>query len=241
MNAIASECSNTSNTGPLLGDHGTCPTSLKTEQLMAEAKAGDKSAINQLLGRHRSSLDRLVRMRLDKKIQNRVGVSDVVQDVLVEANRRLPRYLESPAMPFHLWIRQIAKDRMIDAYRRHRVSAKRSVDREQRMVVPRGYDQSSIHLASLLGDSKPTPAEAAIQKELARKVEASISLLDEKDSEIIIMRHYEHLTNQEISRLLDLSEPAASMRYLRAIRRLREVIQNPDSESQSIGDSINGT
>jgi RNA polymerase sigma-70 factor (ECF subfamily) len=225
-----------SKTGSMLGNNGVWPESPKTEQLMAEAKAGDKSAVNQLMDRHRNSLDRLIRMRLDKKIQNRIGVSDVVQDVLIEANRRLPRYLESPAMPFHLWVRQIARDRIIDAHRRHRVSAKRSVDREQRMVVPRGCDQSSIHLASLLGDSRLTPAAAAMQKEMARKVEASISLLDDKDSEIIVMRHYEHLTNQEISRLLDLSEPAASMRYLRAIRRLREVMQNSDPTIQSYAD-----
>lgn len=230
MNSINSAFSEANNSGSI-DNQGRWPASQKTDQLMADVKAGDKSAVNQLMDRHRNSLDRLVRMRLDKKIQNRIGVSDVVQDVLVEANRRLSRYLQSPVMPFHLWIRQIAKDRIIDAHRRHRVSAKRSVDREQRMVVPRGYDQSSLHLASLLGDSKLTPAEAAVQKEMARKVEASIALLDEKDSEIIIMRHYEHLTNQEISRLLDLSEPAASMRYLRAIRRLKEVIQNPNPPS----------
>ncbi|MGB1931085.1 MAG: sigma-70 family RNA polymerase sigma factor [Mariniblastus sp.] len=204
------------------------PQSPQTEQLIANAKAGDHSAVNQLMDRHRNSLNHLVRMRLDKKVQNRVDVSDVVQDVLVEANRRLQRYLETPVMPFHLWLRQIAKDRIIDAHRRHRVSAKRSVDREQQLFAPGGHDQSSIQLASLLGDSKITPAAAALQKELAKKIEHSISQLEERDSEIIIMRHYEHLTNQEISKILNLSEPAASMRYLRAIRRLRELMQTEE-------------
>lgn len=202
------------------------PEKIETQQLIAQAKEGDKSAVNLLMDRHRNSLRQLIRMRLDQKIQKRVDVSDVVQDVLVEANRRLQRYLADPMMPFHLWLRQIAKDRIIDAHRRHRVSAKRSVDREQQMVAPRGYDQSSIHLASLLGDSRLTPAAAALQKEMARKVEASISKLDEKDCEIIVMRHYEQLTNQEIGQLLELSEPAASMRYLRAIRRLKVVMQD---------------
>ena len=155
------------------------PEQPQTEQLIVQAKGGDASAINQLMDRHRNSLRQLVRMRLDRKIQKRIDVSDVVQDVLVEANRRLQRYLENPAMPFHLWLRQIAKDRIIDAHRRHRVSAKRSVDREQQLVAPRGYDQSSIQLASLLGDPKLTPAAAVLQKEMARKVEDSISLLDE--------------------------------------------------------------
>ena len=169
-------------------------------------------------------------MRLDQKIQRRIDVSDVVQDVLVEANRRLQRYLSDPIMPFHLWLRQIAKDRIIDAHRRHRVSAKRSVDREQQLAPPRGYDQSSVHLASLLGDDQLTPAAAAVQQELAQRVEETIAQLEERDCEIIVMRHYEHLSNQEIGEVLNLTEPAASMRYLRAIRRLKKLMteQLPD-------------
>ena len=201
------------------------PEKQQTEILLKQAVDGDDAAVNQLLDRHRNSLRQLIRMRLDQKIQKRIDVSDVLQDVLIEANRRLTRYLNDPVMPFHLWLRQIARDRIIDAHRRHRVSAKRSVDREQQMVAPRGYDQSSIHLASLLGDQQLTPAAAALQKEMARKVEAAISELDPKDCEIIVMRHYEHLTNQEISQALGLNEPAASMRYMRAIRRLKVILQ----------------
>jgi RNA polymerase sigma-70 factor (ECF subfamily) len=209
------------------------PEKIQTEQLIAQAKEGDTSAVNQLMDRHRNSLRQLIRMRLDHKIQKRLDVSDVVQDVLIEANRRLQRYLDEPLMPFHLWLRQIAKDRIIDAHRRHRVSAKRSVDREQQLVAPRGYDHSSIQLASILGDSNLTPEAAALQQEMARKVEASIAQLDEKDCEIIVMRHYEHLSNQEIGQILGLTEPAASMRYLRAIRRLKVVLQDGSQTSES--------
>lgn len=209
------------------------PEQQPTEELLAQAKHGDDTAVNQLMDRHRNSLRQLIRMRLDARIQNRIDVSDVVQDVLIEANRRLQRYMDNPIMPFHLWLRQIAKDRIIDAHRRHRVSAKRSVDREQGMVIPGGHDHSSIQLASLLGDGQLTPAAAALQKEMARKVEAAIARLDDKDCEIITMRHYEHLTNQEIGKLLDLTEPAASMRYLRAIKRLKLLMQDEDSSEDS--------
>ena len=204
---------------------------MKTEQLLAQAKDGDEGAINQLMDRHRNSLRQLIRMRLDHQIQRRVDVSDVVQDVLIEANRRLQRFLDNPIMPFHLWLRQIARDRIIDAHRRHRVSARRSVDREQRMSVPQGYDQSSLNLAAMIGDDRLTPAAAALQKEIASRIELSITKLDEKDSEIVIMRHYELLTNQEIAQALDLSEPAASMRYLRAVRRLKAIIQEDSNDS----------
>ncbi len=200
------------------------PTPNQTKTLLVQAKEGNQSAVNELMDQHRNSLRQLIRMRLDQKIQRRIDVSDVVQDVLVEANRRLQRYLNDPIMPFHLWLRQIAKDRIIDAHRRHRVSAKRSVDREQQLAPPRGYDQSSVHLASLLGDDQLTPAAAAVQQELAQKVEEAIAQLEERDCEIIVMRHYEHLSNQEIGEVLNLTEPAASMRYLRAIRRLKKLM-----------------
>ena len=209
------------------------PESLQTEELLAKAKDGDDLAVNQLMDRHRNSLRQLIRMRLDRKIQRRVDVSDVVQDVLVEANRRLGVYIENPVMPFHLWLRQIARDRIIDAHRRHRASARRSVDREQPVVSPQGCDESSFQLAALIGDEQLTPAAAALQKEIAARVEHAITLLDEKDSEIIIMRHYEMLSNQEIAQALELTEPAASMRYLRAIRRLKAAIQEISNQSST--------
>lgn len=202
------------------------PETGKTEELLAEARDGDASAVNRLLDRHRAAVHRMVQMRLDQKIQRRVDVSDVVQDVLVEANRRLQEYLQRPVMAFHLWIRQIARDRIIDAHRRHRASAKRSVDREQ-VLAPHGEDRSSILLAAELSDQRLTPAAAATQREMVRRVEQAIAQLGDHDCEIIAMRHYEQLSNQEIAQALNLTEPAAGMRYLRAIRRLRALLEEP--------------
>ena len=202
------------------------PDSPQTVELLAGAKAGDPIAIDRLLDRHRDSLRRMVGMRLDKQVTQRVDVSDVVQDVLVEASRRLKDYLENPAMAFHLWIRQIAKDRIIDAHRRHRVSAKRSVDREQSLAAKGVIDQSTMDLAGQLCDPQLTPAAAATQQELAVHVQSAIERLDDRNREIILMRHYEQLSNQEIAQVLNLSEPAASMRYLRALKRLRLLLDD---------------
>ena len=200
------------------------PEAEKTEELLAGAKRGDADAVNRLMDRHRDSLRRMVQLRLDHKIQRRIDVSDVVQDVLVEANRRLQDYVANPLMPFHLWLRHIAQDRIIDAHRRHRGSAKRSVDREQQLAVPGGDDHSTLDLAAQIYDRELTPAAAATQHEMVRCVEQAISQLEEHDYEVIIMRHYEHLTNQEIAQALGLTEPAASMRYLRAVRSLRGLL-----------------
>lgn len=207
------------------------PESEKTQELLLGVKEGDAEAVNRLLERHRDAVRRLVQMRLDAKVQRRVDVSDVVQEVFVEANRRLADYVAAgQPMAFHLWLRQIAKDRIIDAHRRHRASAKRSVDREQPMAVPAGQDRSSIELAAQIIDRELTPATAATQHEMAQRVEAAVAQLPDQDAEIIIMRHYEHLTNQEIAQALELTEPAASMRYLRAVRRLREMLAEPKSQ-----------
>ena len=109
------------------------PSQDQTQSLLNAARNGDAQAVNKLLEEHRGPVRRLVEMRLDRKVQQRIDVSDVVQDVLVEASGRLDRYLNDPVMAFHLWMRQIAWDRIIDTYRRHRVSAKRNMDRERPM------------------------------------------------------------------------------------------------------------
>lgn len=210
------------------------PESEKTEQLLADAKAGDALAVNRLMDRHRDSLRRMIQMRLDHKIQRRVDVSDVVQDVLVDAHRRLADYLANPSLSFHLWLRQIAQDRIIDAHRRHRGSGKRSVDREQVLAAPTGDEQSTKNLIAQLCDPEITPAAAAAQHEMTSIVERAISQLEEQDYEIIVMRHYEQLTNQDVAQALQLSEPAASMRYLRAMRKLRAILGGTDAtESHS--------
>ncbi len=209
------------------------PIDDQTETLLAGARAGDADAVNKLLEKHRRSVRRLVEMRLDRKVQQRVDVSDVVQDVMVEASGRLDKYLDDPVMAFHLWIRQIAWDRIIDTYRRHRVSAKRNMDREQPIAVPAGSDQSTMELAVQLRDPALTPATAATQREIAGKVESVIELLNEQDREIILMRHYEHLSNLEIAEVLKLNPPAASMRYLRALRRLRQLLAENQIEAPS--------
>ena len=207
------------------------PNDGQTETLLDAARAGDPDAVNRLLEKHRGPVRRLVQIRLDRKVQQRVDVSDVVQDVMIEASGRLAKYLDNPAMAFHLWLRQIAWDRIIDTYRRHRVSAKRNMDREQPMAMPGGADHSTIELAAQLCDPGLTPAAAATQREIVSKVEAVIELLGDQDREIILMRHYEHLSNLEIAEVLNLNPPAASMRYLRALRRLRELLEENEVDA----------
>ena len=195
-----------------------------TQELLADAGRGKPDAVNQLLERHRVALRKLIQLRLDRRIAQRVDASDVVQDVLLEANERLQEYLADPRMPFHLWLRHLAKDRMIDMHRRHRGAQRRSLDREQSLAAPKFGDCSSFDLAGQLVAGELTPAAASIRRELEQRFLTAIDQLDEDDRDIMLMRHFEQLGNSETAQALGLSTAAAGMRHLRALRKLRAIL-----------------
>ena len=204
------------------------PEGEKTLTLLAEIREGDRQALNVLIDRHRAAVRRLVNMRMDRAIAQRVDASDIVQDVMFEASRRLEQYIQNPAMPFHVWLRQLAKDRIIDMHRRHRVARKRSVDREQPVVSIGDDDASAADLAQLLYDAELTPAAASVRREIEQRFVEAVNLLDDADREIIMMRHFEHLTSADAAQALKLTSAAVGMRYLRAMRKLRDSLGDSD-------------
>lgn len=195
-----------------------------TMVLLDRARQGDGTAINGLLERHRAAIRRMIDQRMDRVVQRRVDASDIVQDVMIEANRRLGDYLANPTMPFQLWLRHMARDHLIDAHRRHRVAASRSLDREVSLTVADGQDHSQADLIGQLADRELTPAAAATWHELERRFAAAVEQLDEDDRRIVLLRHFEHLSTAEAAAALGLAKPAAGMRYLRAMRRLRVLL-----------------
>lgn len=209
------------------------PEGEQTRELLKGVTDGDSQAVNRLMDRHREAVRRMIQMRLDQAVARRVDASDVVQDVLMEASQRLKDYLANPVMPFHLWLRQLAKDRIIDMHRRHRAAQRRSVDREQNMSGLGNDEQSAADLAALLKDAELTPAAAALRREMEQRFLVALDQLEENDREIVVMRHFEHLGNSEVAEALGLSPPAAGMRYLRAIRRLRELLGSDDASMSS--------
>src|SRR5438067_13202656 len=158
----------------------------ETQQLLEQAKQGDAGAVERLLTAHREPLRKMIDLRLDPALAARVDASDVVQEVLIEAHRRLADYLRNPTMPFRLWLRHIAKDHMIDAHRRHRQAQRRSLDREQPIIPAALADHSSIELAGQLLDGEPTPASAAIREELKKRLDSAIAQLDDDDREVVL-------------------------------------------------------
>jgi RNA polymerase sigma-70 factor, ECF subfamily len=217
--------------GSVAYTHPMWPSPDSTRRLLDDAKTGDHAAVDRLLGEFREPLRKVIGLRLDPVLGRRVDASDIVQDVLIEANQRLTEYLKNPQMPFHLWLRHLAQDRIIDTHRRHRQAQRRSIDKERPIQPPAWADQSSVQLVAQLIDTEQTPASAAIQQELQRRLGDALTRLPDDDREVILMRHHEQLSNQEVAAALGLTEAAASMRYLRALRKLRAVLV-PDGEGK---------
>ena len=201
------------------------PDPQPTQVLLDRVRDGDDAAINGLLARHREAIKRMIDRRMDRVVQHRVDASDIAQDVMLEANRRLGDYLANPTMPFQLWLRHMARDRLIDAHRRHRVAANRSVDREVSLSAGGGDDRSAADVVAGIADRELTPAAAATWHELERRFAAAVEQLEDDDRQIVLLRHFEHLSTADAAAALGLSKPAAGMRYLRAMRRLRVLLE----------------
>jgi RNA polymerase sigma-70 factor (ECF subfamily) len=205
----------------------------ETQRLLDQVGLADPAAAEELWERHRPALRRMIGLRLGSALRRRVDASDIVQDVLLKASQRLRDYLRHPVMPFHLWLRQIARDQVIDAHRRHRAAGKRSLERE-RPLAGNGLsgafsDRSSLDLAAQLRDPGLTPAAQALRQELQARFSSALDELEDDEREVILLRHFEHLTNSETARILGLSEAAAGMRHLRALRRLRSILDRSPS------------
>lgn len=194
------------------------PDSEETVRLLDRAARDDPAAINDLLTRHRQAVCAFVASRLDPAVRARVDASDVAQEALAEVARRLPDYLARRPMPFHLWVRKTALERLLNA-RRDQRAACRDVGREA--VAP---DESSLALARSLVCRGPTPSQAVEVRELAERVAAAVAALPDIDREVLALRLADDLPYEEIGCLLDVEPAAARQRYGRALLRLQRAV-----------------
>jgi RNA polymerase sigma-70 factor (ECF subfamily) len=205
------------------------PTAPDTEELLQRSQAGDQQARAALLQRHRKQLRRMIALRLDRRLAARLDPSDIVQEVLAAADRRLDNYLRQRPLPFHPWLRQLAVDRLADAHRRHVQAKRRTVKRED--PEPIGLPCSSaLRLADRLLASGVCPSEAFRREELRERVRAALSSLAEADREVLVLRYLEQLSAKEVGAVLGVSEAAAKKRALRALQKLRALLEGDLSE-----------
>jgi RNA polymerase sigma-70 factor (ECF subfamily) len=162
---------------------------------------------------------------MDPRLRGRVDSEDIIQDAYLDASQRLSTYAAGPSMSFFLWLRFLAAQKLIDAQRYHLGTDKRAVTREvslQRGPMP---EASSASLAAQLLGRLTSPSLAAIRAELQIKVQEVLNSMDAIDREVLVLRHFEHLSNQETAELLDLSAAAASKRYITALKRLKAILK----------------
>jgi RNA polymerase sigma-70 factor (ECF subfamily) len=189
-----------------------------TRDLLDEVAQGDRQALEQLLTRHRPALRDFVDCHLDPAIRGRVDPSDVVQETHLEVVRRIDDYLAQRPMPFHLWLRKKAYDRVLNLRRDHR-RRRRSVDREVAWPA-----RSSLLLARPFLARGGSPSKQAETRELAVRVAAVVARLPEADREILLLRHAEEMSFDEIACLLDIEAATARKRFGRALIRLQKAL-----------------
>jgi RNA polymerase sigma-70 factor, ECF subfamily len=183
--------------------------------------ADDPAAMGQLFELHCERLRRMIRVRIDHRLQGRLDPSDVLQEVFLEFARALPAYTKSPEAPFYLWLRCIAGRKLRALHRRHLGTNKRDAGREISIHQGGFPEASSVLLADQLVGKLTTASQAFRRAEARATIQQALDEMDALDREVIALRHFEQLSNKETALVLDLSEAAASIRYMRALRRLK--------------------
>jgi RNA polymerase sigma-70 factor (ECF subfamily) len=218
-----------------------------TDTLLRKAGQGDQAAREQLLVRHQGRLRRMIAYRLDPRLTARVDPSDVVQEALADASRKLSDYLKRRPLPYYPWLRQLALERLLKLHRRHIQAQKRSVTREE-VGTPPLPDESALELAERLlpGESRAPgegslgrgldtgqPMARILREELRNRVQSALAKLGARDREVLVLRHLEQLSSREMAAVLETTEGALRVRHLRALRRFRNLLREPREEERS--------
>jgi RNA polymerase sigma-70 factor, ECF subfamily len=190
------------------------------EELLLRAAVGEQAALAALFDLHRERLLRMVRLRLDRRLMRRLDPNDVLQEAFIDMACELPRYTAKPDLPFFLWLRLVTAQRLMRLHREHLGAAMRDAGRE--VPLDPTPESSSILLAEGLVGHQTTPSQAAQRAERQAILQAALEAMEPIDREVIALRHFEGLTNNEVARILDLSKAAASNRYVRAMGRLQK-------------------
>src|SRR5262245_57049337 len=195
------------------------PDASETDDLLRRATAGDEQALAALFARYRDRLRAMVRLRLDRRLQGRLDPSDVVQEAYLDYARRFAEYAGNPTVPFYLWLRRLTGQRLIDLHRLHLGAQMR--DAAQEVSLYRGAlpQASSVSLAAQLLGRLTSASQAAIRAETQIRVQEALNSMNPIDREVLTLRHFEMLSNEETAQVLDLKKSAVSNRYIRALQR----------------------
>jgi RNA polymerase sigma-70 factor (ECF subfamily) len=184
---------------------------------------GDRQVLGELFQLHSPRLRRTLRFRLDRRLWRRISLDDVLQEAYLAASARIDHYLAKPEISLFVWLRQILEQTLIDVHRRHLLIQKRDARRDLSIDSPCSNDTSELIAERLISDLS-SPSQTVSREEVSRVVEEALGAIDPIDQEVLAMRHFEGLTNNEVAESLGVSAKAASMRYMRALDRLRRTL-----------------
>lgn len=193
-------------------------------ELLQRATGGDQEALRELFSRYRDRLKRMVHLRLSRRLQGRLDDSDVLQEAYLDISKKLDEYAKEPKLPFYLWLRHVTGLKLAELHRKHLGTHLRDADREVSLHRGGLPQADSVSLAAQLLGKKTTPSQAAIKAELRIHVQEALNSMDPIDREVLALKHFEQLSTSEIAEVLGLSKAGAGSRYLRAIKRLREIL-----------------
>lgn len=200
-------------------------TSEEIENLVDQVIRGDQRALGILFHHHRQRLWRIVNFRLDQRLLGRVDADDILQESYLAAEKRLEHFLHDSPESFFIWLRLIVNQTMIDVHRRHLGTQSRDASRERQVSGGWTPESTSFSLSHHLLGHLTSPTQAALRAELSTQLNVALETMGDLDREVLALRHFEELTNSETAKALNLSEQAASLRYVRALGRLRKVLE----------------
>jgi RNA polymerase sigma-70 factor (ECF subfamily) len=193
-------------------------------ELRRRIECGDEAALLELYTRHRTRLRRMVKLRLDRRLQGRLDPSDVLLEAYLDIARRAREYLADPAMPVFLWLRWITAQKLLFLHRQHLGSKARDVNLEVSLQYGALPQATSASLAAMLLGRLTSPTRAVLRAELQRRLQEVLNAMEPIDREVLTLRHFEELNNIETAQVLGISATAASNRYIRALKRLKEAL-----------------
>jgi RNA polymerase sigma-70 factor, ECF subfamily len=193
--------------------------------LLVRIEGGDERAMTELFTRHRERLRQMIRLRLDRRLQGRIDSSDVLQDTYLEVARRAREYLAQPDVPPFIWLRYLTGQTLLALHRHHLKVHMRDAGQEVSLRHRATPQANSASLAEMLLGRLTSPSRAARRAEMQLKLQETLNAMEAFDREVLALRHFEELSNGEVAQVLGLSKTAASNRYIRALRRLKETLQ----------------
>jgi len=194
------------------------------DELIQLAAAGNAEATNDLFGKFHARLSRMIQLRMNPQLRGRLDEADILQETYLTAAKGLHDYLAEPPLPFYLWLRHVAEQKLIDAHRRHLGAQARDAAREVSLHQRGMSAATSADLAAKLLGKLTSPSQALAKSELRQQIQDALDGLDPVDREVLVLRHFEQLDTAEVAAIFGIGRSGASSRYVRALRRLKAIV-----------------